>query len=303
MKSINSHNIMPKLIHAFCSVAFLLTCGSYIEAQETAPYIIPVDPSGKALDGERLQMTATGAYYELNDINIDNGFVFAGISAAETSRTYYSISSWAVKPPVFGLPNPLSISSGDNYISVDAGKYDFKFYSRTSVSAGNHQFTITPSGHLNSEFYPARLFLISDGKVVDTAEGTDGIYEIQPEIPAAFQISYEPKSNEALYIYGPEDGNSVTLAHNEQITIALNKGTYATIRAPRTTLGKLTISLTGENPYVMYTDLTQTGVGVLEIRTEKARYYTLQGMPVEHTPHNGIYIEVRNDKATKHICR
>lgn len=300
---ITNYNIMTKFIRPLSTAFFLLICGTTIKAQDTAPYIIPVDQAGKPVDTERVQMTAVDSHYELNGVEISTGFVFAGISATETSGTYYSLSSWAVKPPVFGLPNPLSISTGSDYIAVEPGKYDFKFYSRSLVSAGNHQFTIVPTDQQGAVFYPQRLFLISGGKVAATLEGTDGVYEIQPEIPASFQISYEPKSNEAIYVYGPEDGNNVTLAHSEEVSIALNKGTSATISVPRTTLGKLTISLTGEKPYVMYTDLIQTGVSALETPSDEARYYTLQGIPVQHMPQSGIFIEVRDGKATKHVYR
>lgn len=204
---------MKNGIISMSTVTFLMLTAIAVEAQNNPPYVVPVGTDGKPDDAARVQMSEVGDHYEITKVEIaEGGFLFAGIGSTEGS--YYSLTGCAVNPPVYALPNPLSISGGQQTpIKVEPGTYDISFYTRDSSQSGYHQMLIVPSDTPEGPYYPGTLYLLSSTGVLNTISGTNGEYILSENLPTVpFRISYEPQIGTNTYIFGPTSATDSTLA-------------------------------------------------------------------------------------------
>ena len=293
------HSFMGRVSAGF----FMLAIGAGAAfSQSTSPYIVPVDADGTPMADKIRHMTENGGFYEIKGLEIESGFLFAGIG--QTEGTYYSLNSWAVNPPVYGLLNPLSISAGNQYIKMPSGTYDLKFYTRQTVGSGYNHFTIVPSDDTEGPFYPEKLFLLLDDGSNIVVTGTDGVYTLSENIPESFKISYEPR-DDSNYIYGALDGSDTELEAGEAVAIGLDKGVNVKFVCHPQELAdddyELVISLVNGDSFVRIGADETTALDFVEADGDSAevRYYTLQGHMLDHVPQNGLYLRVCGSKVTK----
>lgn len=285
------------------SAAFVALASGTAYSQSSSPYIVPVDADGNPLADKIVNMTQNGNFYEIDGVEIESGFLFAGIG--QTEGTYYSLTGWAVNPPVLGLLNPLTISSGDQYIKMPSGTYDLRFYARETVSSGYNHFTIVPSDNSEGPFYPQKLFLLVDGGTNIEVPGTDGVYTLTENIPESFKIAYEPR-DDANYEYGSVSATDTDLQTGEPVAIGLSKNTDVRFTCQPQDLTaddyELTISLVKDDSFVRIGADETTDIDAVTADIDNnhvARYYTLQGCLLGFVPQKGLYLLVRGSKVTK----
>lgn len=111
-------------------------------------YIIPVNSDGtlpRLVDGKyEGQIPLIGNEESTgvvaNNVHIDYGFVFEGVSDNGTKRTFFQLASGPLK---MDAENRLMIApDATNYIPVEEGTYDITLYQHTP---GMRVFTISPS--------------------------------------------------------------------------------------------------------------------------------------------------------------
>lgn len=294
---------MKNRFTTFLATVALLSAATGALAQSNPPYIVPIGADHKPYAEGQTQMTATDDYYEIKAVKIENGgFLFAGIG--DVASSYYSLNSWAVNPPVYGLPNPISISMGeDSYIQVEPGTYDITFYTRDAAQSGHHQFIIVPSDNPAGPYYPASLFLLSSSGVLNTLTGTDGVYTLEGTMPSApFRISYEPRPSVNTFIFGPVSAVATELTPESGVPVEFGKGTdaYFTVKLPENAEAdryRLKIDLTQGKVYIE--DKLQTSVSLTEEAQGPCSYYTIGGMRLDTRPDHGIYITRQGGVSTK----
>ena len=82
------HSFMVRVSAGF----FMLAIGAGAAfSQSTSPYIVPVDADGTPMADKIRHMTENGGFYEIKGLEIESGFLFAGIG--QTESTYYSLNS------------------------------------------------------------------------------------------------------------------------------------------------------------------------------------------------------------------
>lgn len=285
----------------YAALSVMLLAGSFVShAQDNPPYVVLTDASGQLDVANRLQMTPVDNYYELKNVEIPNGaLVFDGREAGSEVGTYYSLLSSAA-PLVYGMPNPLVMSQGTP-IKVNPGTYDIEFYNREDAESGYRQFILTPTD-VAGPFYPSRLYLITSSKKIIEFEGTDGVYEMNGDIPdEPFKISYEPLTSEKAYVYGPVSAANTELQPGEETPIEWSKGVNALFSfdpAARET-GRYSLEVSLVDNYVEVVDNTVTGIADITADNGTARYFNLQGVELTAEPTHGVYIKVNNGKAVK----
>ena len=152
----------------------------------------------------RLVPNADATEYTAKNVNLNKYFAIYGFNHRTGTGTLYSVASWAQKPLITGIPNPLGITQ-KGVIEVIPGAYDILFVPRGD--SHYHLLTLNIAEDI-PETYPTSLYLLSDkNEIVEIPRNTTDypdkvVYEKRMSLPSGFRISYEPRVSDA-FVLGP----------------------------------------------------------------------------------------------------
>lgn len=309
--------------HLLLPLAFSAIAAISASSQDAPPYIIPVDADGEINTDGKIAMTlVSDGIYELKNYTIDNGFFFYGEKGGIINQsTYYTLTSFAVNPPVENHLNPISITqpSSTNYIKVAPAVYDITFSSRDNFGSSYHMFEITPVDR--EAAYPQSLFLVWGNKADQHIEitGSDGFYETTVPSDQTFKISYEPIYDISQFLIGPTTAPSSVyqLESGVKIPIQFGEGTdvsfiyYPSKSSDSSAPHTLTISLVPDNQYIVVDKQETTfGDSIFDDADTTQTVYSLNGTIVKSGHSDltsslptGMYLIRRGNTVTKEAVR
>lgn len=216
---------MKKMISLLCMAAY--ACSLHAVGTNP-PYIIPLAPDGTFhKDGndyvDKVQMTAEAEWYELDNVDLTSGgFIILGMHASGTTGTLYTLTGWAVEPALITWPNPLGIAATDaDYINIESGVYNIRFYERATTGSGYNMVSLFPSDNPDAKVYPPSLYLVADNThyVELPGNAATGEYTAEVTLPDRFVVSYEPYTDIAAFIFGPENASDATLVSGTPVRL------------------------------------------------------------------------------------
>lgn len=218
---------MKRNVFVSAMMAFAAVCGGNVNAANP-PYVLTANSDGTfTMSGDdyvdKIAMTEVSpGMYEVKDVDIEYGFAFLGESSSSSSvYSLYSLPEWAVAPAIISWYNPLSISMGANsLIDVTPGKYDVVFLDRNQSGMGYHMFKLIPMDHVGAAEYPRSMFLVSNQTANVEVPGNAGVYESDVTLPSSFRVSYEPRYDMAMFIFGPASASANLLSNNVPLSLA-----------------------------------------------------------------------------------
>lgn len=280
-------------------------------------YIIPANAEGKVeKEGagykgqiQMVQDPTDENRYTVSNVAVGNGsFAIYGINEDNGSATFYGPLSWAVAPLPVNYPSPQSIAPDGQTIQLPAsGTYDFEFYDRDISGIPYHMLVPRPVNVDPDVKYPQKLYLVTSGdKYVElNGDPLTGIYQGKVEVPEDFRISYEPKFDMGVFIFGPTAAADKVVWHdNEKITIAYTKGTDAVFESDsqaRESGSNVAVNL--PEGFILINGDVVLGLDEVMRESESVEYYNLSGMRLTTPPENGIYIRIADGRATKQLAR
>ncbi len=251
-------------------ISIAVVCGMNVNAANP-PYVLTANSDGTfTMSGDdyldKIPMTETGTgMYEAKDVDIEYGFVFLGESSSSSSvYSLYSMPEWAVTPAIVSWYNPLSITMDSNGLIDGApGKYDVVFLDRKQSGMGYHVFKLIPSENVGAVEYPKSMFLVSSQTANVEVPGSAGVYESDVTLPSSFRVSYEPRYDMSMFIFGPASASAnmlsndvpLSLAYTENSTVNLGYSQDATsgnVLAPGM-MCHVKIDITGTEPSIRVT--------------------------------------------------
>lgn len=280
-------------------------------------YIIPANAEGKVeKEGvgykgqiQMVQDPTDENRYTVSNVAVGNGsFAIYGINEDNGSATFYGPLGWAVTPLPVNYPSPQSIAPDGQTIQLPAsGTYDFEFYDRDISGIPYHMLVPRPVNVDPDVKYPQKLYLVTSGdKYVElNGDPLTGIYQGKVDVPEDFKISYEPKFDMGVFIFGPTSAiDKVVWRDNEKINIAYTKGTDAVFESDsqaRESGSNVAVNL--PEGFILINGDVVLGLDEVMRESESVEYYNLSGMRLTTPPENGIYIRIADGRATKQLAR
>lgn len=309
---------MKNILQTFILLSCVLSASSGAFAANRL-YIVPADADGNIVrDGsgyigqkEMIQDPGDENKYTVGNVKSDSGiFAIYAMNEDNGLSTFYAPVTWAVTPLPVNYPSPLAIARDGETVRLPAtGTYDFEFYDRDIQHITYHMLVPKPVSVDIDVKYPSQLFLVTSDNSNVTLEGdpVTGIYQGNAIVPEDFKISYEPRFDLDVFIFGPASGTAdkVIWHDNEKIPIAYAKGTEAVFESGN--MGRTseysTVSVNLAEGYFAINEAVVVGVDEIFNDSAPARYYTLSGVRLTSKPDSGYYIRVESGRASKHLAR
>lgn len=281
-------------------------------------YIIPANAEGEVeKEGigykgqiQMIQDPTDENRYTVSNVAVSNGsFAIYGINEDNGRATFYGPLTWAVTPLPVNYPSPLSIERDGQTMQLPvSGTYDFDFHDRDISGISYHMLVPRPVDVEQDVKYPEKLYLVtSDDKYVELDGGRlTGIYQGNVNVPEDFKISYEPKFDMGVFIFGPTSAIDKVIWHdNEKISIAYTKGTEAVFESDGQTResGNSNVTVNLPEGYLLINGDAVLGLGDIQAKNATVKYYNLSGVRLTTPPENGIYIRIEDGRATKQLAR
>lgn len=223
---------MKRNVFVSAMMALAAVCVANADAANP-PYVLTANSDGTfTMSGDdyvdKIPMTEVSpGMYEVKDVDIEYGFVFLGESSSSSSvYSLYSLPEWAATPAMISWYNPLSITMGDNsLIDVTPGKYDVVFLDRDQSGMGYHLFKLISKDNVGAAEYPKSMYMVSSQTSSVEVPGNAGVYESDVTLPSSFRVSYEPRYDMSMFIFGPASASANLLSNDVPLSLAYTQNT------------------------------------------------------------------------------
>lgn len=296
-------------------------------------------PAVENLDSDNsIKMTYTPDGYIAEDVEITTGgFLFYAplpddkLPQEQWKLSYYKLADWAVKPLLLRYLNPLyHLMTGqtpeENYIAIDNGTYDIRYFTRKQQESVADQFyelfSIVDASDPDPSNQPPEMYLVNMyNEATAVSETKPGHYEARVLLPdEEFKICYESAGYYIpAFAFGPAKLSETALEGGKLYNLVYGWNTYhaftyaTDVKNPKNLLhtgdeALVTIDFNGEAPTLNINGIdggpvTGTESPGVTPDADTPEYYTAGGLRIDRPSSPGLYIVRHSDGTVEKAVR